>query len=92
MNAAELLPLLRVYDLRDPAARQAAHRHRGFWGKLYTDIHALDNDHIALVFRPFSNEAAVGVFVISALFSIAAVLLFWWFFPAASVPWPLWAG
>jgi hypothetical protein len=42
--------------------------------------------------RPFSNVAAVGVFVISALFSITAVLLFWWFFPAAPVPWPLWAG
>jgi hypothetical protein len=27
--------------------------------------------------------------VISALFSITAVLLFWWFFPAAPVPWPL---
>ena len=42
--------------------------------------------------RPFSNVAAVGVFVISALFSITAVLLFWRFFPAAPVPWPLWAG
>jgi hypothetical protein len=50
MTSAELLPHLRVYDLRDPAARQAAQRHRAFWGKLYTDIHVLDADHVALVF------------------------------------------
>jgi hypothetical protein len=56
MNAGELLPLVRVYDLRDPAARQAAHRHRNLWGKLYTDIHALDNGHVALVFRPAPGE------------------------------------
>jgi len=49
MNAPELLM---VYDLSDPDASEAAHRHRGYWGKLYTDIHPLDNDHIALVFRP----------------------------------------
>jgi uncharacterized BrkB/YihY/UPF0761 family membrane protein len=42
--------------------------------------------------RPVSNVAAVGVFVISALFSITAVLLFWWFLPAGWVPWPLRAG
>jgi hypothetical protein len=40
-----------VYDPRDPGTQQAAHRHRVAWGKLYTDIHALDYDHIALVFR-----------------------------------------
>jgi hypothetical protein len=56
MSTAEVLPLVRVYDLRDPAARQASHRHRGFWGKLYTEIHALDNDHVALVFRPAPDE------------------------------------
>ncbi len=39
--------------------------------------------------RPFSNVAAVGVFLISALFSITAVLLFWWFLPAGWVPWLL---
>jgi hypothetical protein len=42
--------------------------------------------------RPFSNVAAVGVFVIGALFSITAVLLFWWFLPAGWVPWLLRAG
>jgi hypothetical protein len=56
MSGAEPLPLVRVYDLREPAARQASHRHRGFWGKLYTDIHALDPDHVALVFRPAPDE------------------------------------
>jgi hypothetical protein len=46
-----------VYDLRDPIARQAAHRHRAFWGKLYTDIYDLDVDgHVALVFRPAPDE------------------------------------
>jgi presenilin-like A22 family membrane protease len=42
--------------------------------------------------QPFSNVAAVGVFVISALFSITAVILLWWFLPAGWVPWPLRAG
>jgi hypothetical protein len=42
--------------------------------------------------RPFSNVAAVGVFLVSALFSITAVLLFWWFLPAGWVPWPLRVG
>lgn len=56
MSTAEVLPLVRVYDLRDPAARQASHRHRGFWGKLYTEIHALDSAHVALVFRPAPDE------------------------------------
>jgi hypothetical protein len=44
VRAAQLLcpePLV-VYDLRDPAAWEAASRHRGFWGRLYTDIVALD--------------------------------------------------
>ena len=47
----DLPDLLVAYDLRDPAAWQTARRHRALWGKLYTDIHALDYDHIALVFR-----------------------------------------
>jgi hypothetical protein len=41
--------------------------------------------------RPFSNVAAVGVFLISALFSITAVLLVWWV-TGWVLPWPLWAG
>jgi hypothetical protein len=40
-----------VYDLSDPDAWEAARRHRALWGRLYTDIHALGYDHIALVFQ-----------------------------------------
>ena len=56
MNAGELLPLLRVYGLRDPGARQQAHYHRNLWGRLYTDVHVLDSDRVALVFRPAPDE------------------------------------
>jgi hypothetical protein len=45
-----------VYDLSDPDQWQAAHRHRCLWGRLYTDIHALDLDCVALVFRPAPDE------------------------------------
>jgi hypothetical protein len=45
-----------VYDLSDPDQWQAAHRHRCLWGRLYTDIHALDLDRVALVFRPAPDE------------------------------------
>jgi hypothetical protein len=44
--------LVIVYDLRRAGARKQAHRNRAMWGRLYTDIHTLDSDHIALVFRP----------------------------------------
>jgi hypothetical protein len=56
MTSAELLPPVRVYDLSDPDAWEAAHRHLGYWGALYTDIHALDADHVALVFTPAPDE------------------------------------
>ena len=56
MNAGELLPLLRVYDLRDPGARQRAHYHRNLWGRLYTNVHVLVSDRVALVFRPAPDE------------------------------------
>lgn len=42
-------------DLRDADACAMAHRHRNFWGKLYTDIRILDNDHVVLVSRPASH-------------------------------------
>jgi hypothetical protein len=45
-------PFTIVYDLRDDRAWAQAHQDRHAWGKLYTDIHALDNDHVALTFRP----------------------------------------
>jgi hypothetical protein len=48
----DLPDLLVVYDLSDPDQWQAAHRHRAIWGRRFTDIHPLDYDHIALVFRP----------------------------------------
>jgi hypothetical protein len=41
-----------IYDLRNDFALRKAHRDRQFWGKLYTDIAVLDNDHIVLTFRP----------------------------------------
>jgi hypothetical protein len=40
-----------IYDLRDPAAWQTACDHGRTWGRLYADIHTLDEDHIAVVFR-----------------------------------------
>ncbi len=56
MTAAEQLPLVRIYDLRNPDAWRAARRHRGDWGKLYTDIHYLEDEHVVLVFRPAPDE------------------------------------
>jgi hypothetical protein len=37
--------------------------------------------------RPYSNVAAVGVFLVSALFSITAVLFLWWYFDLAPISW-----
>jgi hypothetical protein len=57
VNSAQLSEFFSVvYDLRDPGVWEAAHRDRASWGRLYTDIHALDYDHIALVFRPAPDE------------------------------------
>ena len=39
--------------------------------------------------RPFSNVAALGVFLISALFMITAVLLVWWLTDGMLLPWPI---
>lgn len=44
-------PFAVIYDLRDPDGLERARYHRNCWGKLYTDIHALGTDHVALVFR-----------------------------------------
>ena len=54
MTAPEAFAI--VYDLRDLDAWRQAHAHRGMWGKLYTDVHILDLDHAALVFRPAPDE------------------------------------
>jgi hypothetical protein len=56
MSGAEPLPLVRVYDLRDPDAREATRRHRAFWGRTHTQIVLLDEDHVLLVFRPAPDE------------------------------------
>ncbi len=39
--------------------------------------------------QPYYNVAAVGVFLISALFMITAVLLVWWFTGFTGMPWPI---
>ncbi len=41
-----------TYDFRVLDAWEQANIHRSMWGKLYTDIAILDNDHVALTFRP----------------------------------------
>jgi hypothetical protein len=56
MSAPEIPDLMVVYDLRDPAAWRAAHHHRSLWGRRYTDIVALDYDHVLLVFRPAPDQ------------------------------------
>ena len=43
--------LVVVYDLRDGSAWQTACDHGRKWGRRYADIHTLDEDHIAVVFR-----------------------------------------
>jgi hypothetical protein len=50
------MTLVVLYDLRDPLAWRAAHRHRASWGKLYTDVFWLDGEHMALCFRPAPDE------------------------------------
>ncbi len=40
-----------VYDLRDDSTWQTACDHGRTWGRLYADIHTLDDGHIAVVFR-----------------------------------------
>lgn len=41
-----------VYDLRDPAQWTGARRDREAWGRERSEIHALDNDHVLIEFRP----------------------------------------
>jgi hypothetical protein len=45
-----------VYDLSVPSGWEAAHRHRAFWGRRFTDVDVLDYDHVALCFRPHPDE------------------------------------
>ena len=41
-----------VYDLRDPAQWTGARRNREAWGRETSEIHTLDNHHVAIEFRP----------------------------------------
>jgi hypothetical protein len=45
-----------VYDLSDPDAWEAAHRHRGFWGKTHTRVHYLEENVVVLAFHPAPDE------------------------------------
>ena len=44
--------VMKVYDLRDPHAWERASRERTAWGRKRTEIHRLDNDHVAIEFKP----------------------------------------
>jgi hypothetical protein len=41
-----------VYDLADPASWEQAREDRAAWGKDLTEIHRLDNNHVAIEFKP----------------------------------------
>jgi hypothetical protein len=41
-----------VYDLRDPEASAQASTDQDAWGRQWTEIHILDNDHVAIQFKP----------------------------------------
>jgi hypothetical protein len=41
-----------VYDLGDPDQWEQARRDRERWGRSLSEVHALDADHIAIVFEP----------------------------------------
>jgi hypothetical protein len=41
-----------VYDLGDPDSWEQAREDRGAWGKELTEIHRLDNNHVAIEFKP----------------------------------------
>jgi hypothetical protein len=48
MTSAQLVV---VYDLGIAGGWEIACEHGRTWGRLYADIHTLDEDHIAVVFR-----------------------------------------
>jgi hypothetical protein len=45
-----------LYDLRDPAAWQQAHEQLNEWGREQAEIHSLDADHVALLYRPAGDR------------------------------------
>lgn len=40
-----------IYDLRDPTAWGRAGRDRQAWGRKWSEIHDLDNDHVVIEFK-----------------------------------------
>jgi len=43
--------LLVIYDLRDPEARERARRDRQAWGRKLSEIHRVDDDHVAIEYK-----------------------------------------
>ena len=41
-----------LYDLRDPEVWEKAARERRSWGRSRAVIHVLDDDHVAIEFKP----------------------------------------
>lgn len=41
-----------LYDLRDPEALERAGRERAAWERSRTTVYTLDNDHVAIEFKP----------------------------------------
>jgi hypothetical protein len=41
-----------VYDLSDPRAAEQASTDLDAWGRQWTEIHTLDNAHVAIAFKP----------------------------------------
>lgn len=41
-----------AYDLRHPEAWAQASTDLNAWGRKWTEIHPLDNDHVAIAFKP----------------------------------------
>jgi hypothetical protein len=56
MSAPDIPAVLVVYDLRDPLAWRAAHRHRNYWGKTHTRVYYLEENVVVLAFRPAPDE------------------------------------
>jgi len=56
MSAPDLPDLIVVYDLRRPAGWETANRHRNYWGKTHTRVHFLEENVVALVFRPAPDQ------------------------------------
>ncbi len=51
-RAEHIGAVVKVYDLRDPDAWERAGRERAAWGRQWTEIHTLDNEHVIIEFKP----------------------------------------